>query len=113
MMGTEDQSTGGNPDQWEEVELEGRKPAGVVVSVRMPADLYHRIDRYAEQNSITVSEVVRRAAEMLVSGAPARGPISLVATANVTFTLASPFAAPSRVTWGARSGGDWPRAQAG
>jgi hypothetical protein len=94
----------GDPAAWEAVELEARKPAGVALSVRMPADLYARIERYAADNSKTVSEVIREAADALVSGQPARpSAVTLTATAGVTFILNSPQALLRRVTSGATS----------
>jgi hypothetical protein len=58
----------GDPAEWEAVELEVRKPAGVVLSVRVSGELYARVERCAVDNSTTPLELIRRATAAVVAG---------------------------------------------
>src|SRR5690348_10477165 len=81
----------GPPEDWEPAELEPRRQTGVAISVRMPAQLFRRIERHATEHSMSVSGVIRNAADEYL-GRPARPPvITLVATAYATLYVASSY----------------------
>jgi hypothetical protein len=102
-MSEEHTNDAGSPDEWEPVELERRRPAGVTVSVRMPADLLRRIERHATDRSSTVSDVIRQAAEAFVSR-PSYTPVfTVIATARATLHIASPYASIGDSTRGSKT----------
>ncbi len=57
------------------VEVKPGKSRGAAVAVRLSADLLGRINDYAESRGMTVSDVLRGGAELLVSGGVAAGPV--------------------------------------
>lgn len=90
-MSEDDVHAAGSPEDWESVELERRRPLGVAISVRMPADLFQRIERHAADHSVTVSEVIRQAAEAFVTR-PAYTPmITVISVARATLYMAGPY----------------------
>lgn len=52
----------------EEVENVGQPATTTLVAVRVPQDLLARVNNYAQTHGITISEVLRTAADQLVSG---------------------------------------------
>jgi predicted HicB family RNase H-like nuclease len=53
----------------ERIDLKTRKPAGAVLSVRVPQEVASAIDSYAASHGLSLSETVRIALELLVQGA--------------------------------------------
>lgn len=51
-----------------QVKARTRGNAGAVVAIRVPRDLLARISQYASERGVTVSEVIREGAELLVGG---------------------------------------------
>ena len=70
-MNTNDESV----ELGEIVEAKPPKSRGAAVAVRLSADLFARINDYAESRGMTVSDVLRRGAEQLVTGGVAAGPV--------------------------------------
>ena len=102
-MSDDRSNAAGNPEEWEPVELERRRPAGVAISVRMPADLLRRVERHAARHSLTVSDVIRQAAEAFVAR-PAQTPrFTVIATARATLYMASPYASIGDRTRGSQT----------
>ena len=57
------------------VEAKTRKSKVAIVAVRLSPDLLARLNDYAELRDLTVSEVLRRGAEMLIAGNVQEGPV--------------------------------------
>jgi hypothetical protein len=57
------------------VEAKPGKSRGAAVAVRLSAELLERINEYAQARGMTVSDVLRRGAERLVSGGVPAGPV--------------------------------------
>lgn len=57
------------------VEAKPSKGRGPVVAIRLSADLLARVNEYAQARGLTVSEVLRRGAEQITSGATAAGAV--------------------------------------
>jgi hypothetical protein len=55
----------------DEPTLHVRRPAGAVLSVRVPGEIAAAVDDYAASHSMTLSEVVRAALEHLLGGGAA------------------------------------------
>lgn len=58
----------GDPEKWESAELKRSKEISVTLSFRVPGALAERIEQFAMEHDVTVSEVLRRAVESFVEG---------------------------------------------
>lgn len=57
------------------VEAKKSKTGSPVVAVRLSADLLARVNEYAQARGLTVSEVLRRGAEQVISGGVSSGAV--------------------------------------
>ena len=74
------------------IELRTRRPAGAVLSVRVPQEIAAAVDEYAAANHVSLSEAVRTALERLLSGAGVVQPGGVHGTtsaATMTITVTS------------------------
>lgn len=81
----------GDPAKWESAELRTRRPAGVMISVRVAPNLAEQIDTIARTHDLTLSDVVRMAlANFANSG--------LVGNVSFGMTGTTRFDVPLRLT---------------
>lgn len=88
----------GDSDTWESAEIKVKRPSTGVISVRMPAELLISLESYGHARNLSISDVVRRAAESLVTGEQ-RPRFALEATAGApSFRVTGPTLSITEVT---------------
>lgn len=81
----------GDPADWEPTELKTRRPAGVMISVRVAPALAEQVDAISRAHGLSLSDTVRMALDNFVNSGLA-GNISYGVTGTV------PFDVPLRLT---------------
>ena len=80
----------GDPRDWQPTELRVRRPAGVMISVRVAPELAEQVEAIAQSNGLSMSNVVRMALDNFVHS-------GLVGNISYGITGTAPFDVPLRL----------------
>jgi hypothetical protein len=92
-----------HPSEGEVIAVRTRKPAGAVLSVRVPRELVIALDDFVTEHQVSMSDVVREAVEFYMSAAHAYRTVPTLYASINTFAnvvLSSPEAQLQRPTHG-------------